>query len=462
MNSGQVRKWGEVHSEIFGSYISKLNLSQIKYFILRNYAGLPEINTSKDIDIIIEPKSYSRALELLCQTLKDFDIENIHLVKYERAHCCYGISLDKHLSIHIDLIEGYLSKGFEIFSFNDLYKQTKKYKSFYVLNDTYDAILLLYYKVIATKQLKPQYQSRISRAYETNRKEMNSVLRNTLGKKLSGYVIRCLEMNDFDLICQNAFTISKSSKFIALRKKPWSTTLKLVSFIFEKIYRVVYCPRKYQNFISVQGADGTGKSTFIDGLVDAIAFYYVDEKSKSHVYHHRPKVLPNLGAAGEKIGLMKEDKDYTNPHRARPGGVISSFVRMTYYWLDYVIGVPFKLRRDVQFDKFTIYDRYIYDFLVDPHRSRINLPYRIRKLFIRLVPQPRIVFVLLTDADIIYKRKQELSIVEINRQLGEFRKLAASHKRFVILDASRTPEELVRDALKVIIKMFTTEIVNDK
>ena len=119
MNFCNLTKWSKLHASVFDKYISKLNDNRIKYFVLRNYEGLPEINASKDIDIIIQPNCYSEALGLLCQTLKEFDISNIHLVKYERAHCCYGISIDNQLSIHIDLIEGYLSKGFEIFSFNE-------------------------------------------------------------------------------------------------------------------------------------------------------------------------------------------------------------------------------------------------------------------------------------------------------------------------------------------------------
>jgi thymidylate kinase len=450
--------WQIKHSDIIKDYILILNKYKIKYFIFRNYEGLPEINTSKDIDIIIEPNSYSNALVLLRQTFKKFNVSNINLVKFERAHCCYGISVDSQFSIHIDLIEGYLSRGFEIFSFQELYKKTIKHKNFYILNETYDVLMLLLNKVIAAKKLKPEYQSKITNVYNKNKNEIDIVLKKTLNEKTSHFVIKCLEINDFNLICKNAHVISKSSKFKAFTRNPLKTPIKILSFILEKIYRIIWCPRKFQNFISVQGADGTGKSTFIDGLVDAVSYYYVDEKTKSHVYHHRPKVLPNLGAAGEKAGVMKEDTDFTNPHRAAPSGFIVSLVRMTYYWFDYLIGVPLMLRKDVQFDRFTIYDRYIYDFLIDPRRSRINLPYWIRKMFTKMVMQPRIVFVLLTDAEIIYKRKQELTIDEINRQLGAFKKLANSHKRFVVLDASKSPEELVNDAMKIIIEKFTEKI----
>lgn len=451
-------KWGILHSKVFNHLIETFNENNIKYFILRNFEGLPEINTSKDIDVIIEPGSYMKASVLLLNVFKEHGVSNVNVVRYERVRCCFGIDVDNVFSIHIDLIEGYLSKGFEIFSFKELYRQTEDYKNFKVLNRTYDAIMLLYYKVIGTKQLKEEYKIKIAEIYKKDKHQIDEVLKRTLSKKRSTLIISALLIGDFDKILDNADGMSKSSKVRVFVKRPFETIFSASKFLFEKIHRIIICPRKFQNFISVQGADGTGKSTFIEGLVKAIAFYYVSEESKSHVYHHRPTILPNLGAAGEKAGVMKEDKDFTNPHRAKPAGFISSFIRMTYYWLDYVIGVPLKLRKDVQFDRFTIYDRYIYDFLIDPHRSRINLPYWLRKLFTRLVMQPRIVFVLLTDAEVIYKRKQELTIDEINRQLVEFKKLANSHKRFVVLDASKSPDDLINDAMQIIIEKFTFKI----
>lgn len=458
IDSDYKNQWKEIHSIIFSTYILRLNENRIRYFILRNFEGLPKINKSKDVDIIIEPKSYKEASSILIQVLKENQISNFRVVKYERVYCCFGIDIDNSFSIHIDLIEGYLSKGFEVFDFDTLYQQTVDYKNFKVLNSTYDAIMLLYYKVIGSKQLKNSYKSKITKIYKKDNFQINKILRRTLSKNYSDSLIVNLKNNDFNSIVENADKMSKSSKFSAFLKKPAKTVFNILEFLLEKVYRIIICPRKFQNFISVQGADGTGKSTFIEGLVKAIAFYNVSEVSKSHIYHHRPTILPNLGAAGEKAGVMKEDKDFTNPHRAKPVGFISSFIRMTYYWLDYIIGVPLMLRKDVQFDRFTIYDRYVYDFLIDPYRSRINLPYWIRKVFTRLVPQPRIVFVLLTDAEIIYKRKQELPMVEINRQLGEFQKLAVSHKRFVVLDASKSPEELVDEAMRTIIEKFTQKL----
>jgi thymidylate kinase len=450
-------EWRNLHAQIFSSLINKLNKEEVKYFILRNFEGLPNNNTSKDIDIIIEPGSYKKSAEILLAVLKSFEIDSYRVVKYEKVRCWYAMDVEKHFSIHIDLIEGYLSKGFEIFSFKELYQNTIVYNDFKVLNNTYDAVLLLYYKVIGTGQLKKSYREKITNIYKNEKVFIDPLLKRTLNKSWGNKVISLLECKDFDEIIVNATIISKVSKRTSFRNKPFTTTINVFKFLTEKVYRIIICPPKFRNFVSVLGADGTGKTTFIDLLVKAIAYYNVDEETKSKVYHHRPTIMPNLGAVGEKAGVMEQDKDFTNPHRNKPASFFSSFARMVYYWLDYVVGVPYIIRKSAQFDKFTIFDRYIYDFLVDPHRSRINLPYWLRKCFTKAAIQPKIVFVLLTEAEIIYGRKQELTLPEIKRQLVEFYKLAQTNKRFVILDASKMPDEIVTDAMKIIVHTLASK-----
>ena len=228
-------------------------------------------------------------------------------------------------------------------------------------------------------------------------------------------------------------------------------------FLWEKFERMIICPSSVQKLIVVEAPDGTGKTTFIDALVTEIARYFVCDRSKSVIRHFRPLLLPNLGAAGERLGVMKQDKNFTEPHRARPANALSSFLRMTYYWFDYVIGMPLLLRKDAQFDKFTIFDRYAYDFLVDPFRTRIKLPHWIRMAFVKTLKQPKIVFVLDAPVDVIYARKQELEKLEINRQLVEFHKLKKLGNRVHILDATHSPQLMAKEAIKIIIKRIANQ-----
>lgn len=454
-------EWNERHCRVFSEYINLLNQAQIEYFVLRNYEGLPEVNTSKDIDIIIRPGLYKEASLILLKCFKENGIKNYTNSKFERIHCFVGIDLENNFSIHIDLIEGYLNKGFEIFDFETLFENTIEYKNFRVLNNVYDATMLLLYKVIGVSELKEKYRQKIKQEYEKDSNSFNHILEKVFGEKYAAVLRVKLDSSDFDWFVSHSRQLSRKSKIRVFWKKPIFTCANIFLFLAEKFYRVIVCPKKYRRIIAVEAPDGTGKTTFIELLRIKMAECFVTEVSNMKEYHFRPALFPNLGAVGEKAGIMEQDTDFTNPHRGKPAGFLSSLLRISYYTLDYILGGAIFVRKDVQFGRYSIFDRYIYDFLVDPKRSKINLPYRLRVYFSKFAPKPQIVFVLKTDAETIYKRKQELTIDEINRQLVEFGKLQGIVPNYKELDAGKQPNQIVRDAMFEIVKTFSISLEGD-
>lgn len=453
-----IYQWDERHASVLCGFLKKLNSNEIPYFLLRNFKELPEVNPSKDVDIIIKPGFYKKSLPLLLQVLKDHSITHFYVMHFERAHCVFGMSTSSDFAIHIDLIEGYVNKGYEILSFDHMYSNTMKFKNFTVLDSSMDAVMLILYKLIGCKELKEEYKNLIKDVYKTESIKIESELSNVLGNDLSQQIGRSISDNDFDTLVKLGRIIELTAKRLVLRRKPFRTLWGVMNFLREKTWRMIWCPRYLQKIIAVEAPDGTGKTTFINHLVISIAHFFVTDLKKTRVYHFRPSYLPNLGAAGAKTGVMVQDTRFTEPHRAKPAGFISSFIRMVYYWSDYVLGMPIIVRKDARFDNITVFDRYIYDFLVDPHRSRIALPYWMRNIFTCLVKRPRLVFVLNADAETIYKRKQELEPEEIKRQLVEFRKLQNKGDFVYLLDASRSPEEIANQAMKIIIDKFCKKI----
>ena len=456
-----VYNWGKRHEKVFVDFVAALNLAKIDYFVLRNYEGLPQKNNSKDIDIIVRPGSYKKVANILLNCFKNNGIKNYNLAKFERTHCWVGIDLENDFFIHIDLIEGYLNKGFEIFSFDTLYSNTIDYSGFRVLNKSYDAVMLLLYKVIGVSELKEKYRNKISEIYKSEKEKIDTIFREVFDKKYCEEIISHLETEDYDWFVQNSRELSIKSKRKAFREKPIFTTINCLRFLGEKFYRIVICPKKYKRIIAVEAPDGAGKTTFIESLRYKMAECFVTEVSNVHEYHFRPTLLPNLGELGEKAGVIEQDKDFTNPHRGKKTSIISSIFRISYYILDYIVGGAIFIRKDVQFGKYTIFDRYVYDFIVDPKRSKINLPYSVRKFFCRLAPKPQITFVLSTDSHTIYKRKQELTVDEIERQLVEFAKLEGFASGYCKLDAGKATSEIVNDAMKVIVHSFTHKLIEE-
>jgi len=98
-----------------------------------------------------------------------------------------------------------------------------------------------------------------------------------------------------------------------------------------------------------------------------------------------------------------------------------------------------------------VFDRYFYDYYIDPQRLRIKLPKWVLKLFGVIVPRPDMVLCLGASAEIIHKRKPELSLEEVRRQVEALRQFCDSNERAVWIDTGCSIDESVDQALEAIV-----------
>lgn len=454
-----MNNWTRKHGEILFSLLSKFHKANIRYFILRNYEQLPNVNPSKDVDILIEPCKIKEANEIIQQVYKQHHLTHIYLVRFTWVYCWRGMDINNHQSIHIDLIAGYRMKGYEVFSFDELYQQTIEYNGFRVLNRYYEGLMVFIYKQFGYKNppLKQEYKDIIYTTYRQN-PQFTTDLQTILGQPLAKNITEAIAINDIDKMLSYSQQLTAKLKQYSFKKDPIGVLFRIIEFYWLKFQRIILNRKKYGKTFAVMAPDGAGKTTFLNLLIEDLGFYYLREAELAHVLHFRPEILPNLGAVGEKAGVMKQDKNFTTPHRAKPAGFLSSLIRITYYWCDYVIGWFIYTSKDIQYDRFTVFDRYSYDLLVDPRRTRLGLPYWVRKLYVVLMPQPKFTFYLDVEPEEIFRRKQELAPDEINRQVGEYRKLVRSSKRFIVLNGNRPVEQIKNDAVKIILDKFCIKL----
>lgn len=456
-------QWDERHGKILSCFLEQLSNNGIRWFILRGYEGLPNANPSKDVDIMVEVGQEKKACKLLKEAFSKFGLKYFYSVTYGHAHCYLGMELATQFSIHIDLIEGYISKGYEVFTFDELYQHVIPYNGMNVLDDLMNGIMLLVYKIFGYHhaKLKHAYQADIFKAQQEYPEEFHDILLKIAGDRLGIKLNDLIAQKDFNAVVALEPEFTKALKRYTFKIRPWSTIRYSAEFLWQKVSRIIFNYKKYAKTFAVMAPDGTGKTTFLEALLKELNFYYVNDENDNrfHVYHFRPSILPNLGAVGEKTGVMKQDTDFTNPHRSKPANPFSSLIRISYYTLDYIIGWQKCVRNDVHYDRYSVFDRYSYDFIVDPMRTKLNLPESVRKFFVKLTPQPKIVFCLDASPDVIYKRKQELSLEEITRQISEYRKLANTDtERFKVINAEQTPEEMAREAAAIVIGRYTEKL----
>ena len=171
--------------------------------------------------------------------------------------------------------------------------------------------------------------------------------------------------------------------------------------------------------ITFSGVDGAGKSTIIE---------YVEKELKSSGFRvikkrSRPQILPILSSF--KHGKQNAENIATEalPRLGKNRSKLTSFLRFIYYFVDYIIGqvlisIKYKGEKDI-----ILYDRYYFDFIVDPIRANIYLPKPLTKFFYKFIFKPDMNIFLFASPDEISRRKKELDKNTIINLTQEYEKL---------------------------------------
>lgn len=170
--------------------------------------------------------------------------------------------------------------------------------------------------------------------------------------------------------------------------------------------------------ITFSGVDGAGKSTVIE-----IVKKELSEKYRKDIVQlrHRPSILPMLNAYRVGAAKAEEIATVTLPRKGSNNSVLSSAIRFSYYYTDYLLGQVYIYFKFIIRGKVIIYDRYYFDFITDPKRSNIQLSKTVVKALYSLILKPKLNFFLYADSQVILKRKKELDAETID-------KLSASYK----------------------------------
>jgi hypothetical protein len=205
-------------------------------------------------------------------------------------------------------------------------------------------------------------------------------------------------------------------------------------------------PRIAPHFALV-GPDGVGKSTvlrLVRERIRAEAPFLHDS-----VKQWRPGLLPSLASL---VGRPEANEGEASDFRPRrdPGNL--QFLRLGYYGLDFTAGAYWE-HREVSRPRFIIYDRCALDMMVDPYRFNLHSRWGTYTVW-RIVPKPAGIILLHDDGNRIARRKDDLTLQEIQGQMALWLDLVKSGVVSSVVRVEDNPRETANRVYQALIEQF--------
>ena len=422
---------------------------QFDYFVMGEYLALPIDTDGSDIDILVSSADADALQIVMMNTVASSGLvlasyyKNDDVVMYRFITSGWGVQIDI-------LVGGVFYRGTSYYPLDRLKKHIVRHNGIRVLERQYGFCYDFFKEMLHKGNAKAKY----CEAFLSAAKEDEA--------RIKEEVIACYSFATWDLLSQLHSMEQLNSSGRQIR----SLLLQSMQSISSVLRKIAYQSKRFGRLfqprpgyvIVVEGTDGSGKSA----IIQAITPWLNEGFHNSVVYKHlRPHMLPDIAVLLGKRDAKEKVDVVSNPHAGTPSGFVGSFVRWLYYMQDYTWGYLVKVWSKIRIRSYVyIFDRYYYDYYIDPRRSSTKLPHWILRLGELCIPKPDIILCLGGDPEKIYARKPETSLEEVKRQTDELKRFAAKRKNAVWIDTTQPIENSIRDAKTAIVNVMSQRFKN--
>jgi len=288
------------------------------------------------------------------------------------------------------------------------------------LTEAAGAVVNFLTPLMAGAVIHPRHGPALREVCVDHRPEAERLLGQVFGARRGSRILDLLCRDELECLKRDVHSARRAFLWHAFLRHPLRSIKGLAVCIYGNRVRPLLRPRG--RFIAFLGTDGSGKTTLIDAVEKRLSRVFRSDRSR--VFHMRPGLLPQINTIMHLGKTTYSLADMSRPHRAAPSGVIGSNLRLLYYWADYILGYALLVLPRRRRHSLILFDRYFFDYRVDPLRSRIRRGGRLGRRLMGRVPQPDQVFVCSAPSTLVLRRKQELPEPEVERQVAAYEQLA--------------------------------------
>jgi thymidylate kinase len=419
----------------FGHLFRLLDDHGVRYCVLHAWERIPDQVVS-DVDLAIHPADRSKLAKIF-GLLRDMGFMPIQCFHYQVGAFYFvfswfdGCTLQ---SVPLDIIFQHWRSGLSVLRVEDLLARRQRFKDLWIpsLEDQFAYLLA-----------KRTWKGKASEEQASGLKDLVERLGRPAAEKIASQIFPREWSNRIVAACLDG---SIAPLLRSVRKYPWLVAvvrhpLALIRYTVGQSIRIARRLRHPTGLvIAVVGPDGSGKDTVINALRSLLSAGFRRVKQ----YHWRPHLLfPKKNAPA-----------VTNPHASPPRSAILSSFYLLGFVLDYWLGYVLTIRPAIFRSNLVIFDRYFYDVIVDPQRSRFGGPSWLPRWLAWLVRRPDLILLLDADENLMYTRKKELPVEELRRQRQAYRDVLLKKFYTRVVSTDGEANHSVRDAASAVVEFL--------
>lgn len=445
-------------NHLIGMVFKELEKQKLQYIVLRNYSGLPQ-DAGHDIDVLVKEDNLDDYETLLCETAIK---QGWHLVQYAKRYGFRSFIFMPHVlnsanecSLKWDVWAPINWKGFVWIDTKVALSTRKVHQNgFYIPAPGVEAATLLLKEVLQYGKIKRKYLEIIRNYVDVDPENFISVLEKSFGKTQVSRLLLQVQQENWGQIEASHNLLRAVLINNIIKQSPVSASIKLYKFV--NGHFLEFIRGRPHLFLCLIGPDGSGKSTISNEIIESIS----DIFEEKHYYHGHFGILPELSkfipfykSKEENMNESDSSKEYQTPNK-----FIASIL-MVYYAIDYIFGYA-KIFRNRSKGNLIIFDRYFYDYIIQPSSFGINsLLFRVLSL---LIPSPDLVIYLHSPSELIYTRKPELTTQEIDRQAGICAQLIRHLPNAYQVDNSLHLDQVIVQIREIVLEMMLAQTSNNE
>lgn len=433
-------------SQFVRDFFLELEKENIRYCILRN-ADEVEAGDAHDIDMTVELKSMKKAFQIMQRVAKSSgwkmhmmtgnikDKVNIKCMNFFKV--IDGIPI----LVHFDFFPTSTWNGMLMLDNESLLEDIDCSSVYHRANPGVEAVTKLFIRLLHNNYIKEKYIPFIYETYKSERDRVMNVMGEFLSFEMSEWIYNAVYDQQWEEIVAHRTRIVSDIIHKLKRKKNYYP-VKVNYYLY--LIRKLIC--KAGPMVVFEGTDGSGKTTVISGL--PIVMERTFNENLIDYYHWRPNFIKSPNPkSNENTG-----KVCTEPHAKKPYNKVVSIGKFFYFNLDYILGYFLKTRIQQGKGRMVIFDRYYYDYYLDKLRYRLNISDHILNTCLMFIPRPDVTIILSGNAEIIYERKKELSVSEIQDQIDKIELNSDRFAKAHIIDTCQPIEQVIHNTAIAILE----------